>query len=251
MAVERTSNPASSRAPPLSDSASAPGTLSSRFEGGWRNALPSPSSTARSANQGSMGFQRRSVLLDEVARTWKKQVEEQANSTMGRSASDPAVAAQIEKIKQEMAWTAPSFRTRPGLNGEFYPHAVHNRGNMQLTHMGVLNQGIDPMKNKMYRCPVYEAPPCRFARNASYAGNVPRTPVKSLKWNDQEQWVKFGPRGETEKPFKVNHVRPSKANMCGNACNGIVEVHAPSIFMSTKASQNGKLIRPGPRSQLG
>lgn len=189
--------------------------------------------------------------MDEMTRTWNKKVEDQANSSMNRSASDPLLAAHVEKIKQEMAWTAPSFRTRPGLNGEFYPHAVHNRGNMQLTQMGVLAQGIDPMKNKMYKCPVYEAPPCRFARNASYEGAAPRTPKASLKWNGQDQWIKFGPRGEAEKPFKVNHVRPSRAGLCGNVCNGIIEVHPPSIFMSTKASQNGKLIDPGPRRQLG
>lgn len=191
-------------------------------------------------------------MLDNASRSWKKQlVEDQANSPMGRSASDPAMQAAADKVKQEMAWTAPSFRTRPGLNGEFYPHAVHNRGNMTLTHMGVLSQSIDPMKNRVYKCPVYEAPGCRFERNASYAGSVIRTPKASLKWSGHDHWEQTGTRGQLEKPFKVNHVRPSRAGSMGNVCNGIIEVHPPSFFMSTKASQDGKLIPPGPGRQLG
>merc|ERR1719482_1554608 len=118
---------------------------------------------------------------------------------------------------------------------------------MQLTHMGVLCQAIDPLKNKPYTCPVYAAPPCRHARNASYEGSEIRTPKNSLRWREHEHWNNTGSQAENERPFKVNHVRPK--NMKGSICNGIIEVHPPSIFMSTVASQNGKLIEPGPRRQ--
>lgn len=245
---------ASQRLPPRSDGPELMSTT--RSEGGWQDSLLSPASTARSMCQGTLGFQRRTVTLDAAARSWKKQEEDKANSPMARSASDPAMAGHLQKIQEELNWKAPSFRTRPGLNGEFYPHAVHNRGNMQLTHMGVLAQSIDPMKSKMYSCPLYEAPPCRFVRNAAYEGSVPRTPSTSLRWRGDEHWIKSGSQGGghssvNEKPFKVNHCRPSKANSLGNVSNGIIEVHPPSIYMSTKASQNGKLIQPGPGRQLG
>merc|ERR1719313_1748346 len=216
---------------------------------GWRDDVPSGASTARSQSLGSLGFHKRSGVYGELVKEHRRKEEELASTAAARSQSESAIAAEAARVQEQMSWTAPSFRTRPGINGEFYPHAIHNRGNMQLTHMGVLCQSIDPMKNTMYKCPMYEAPPCRFERNATYKGSVPRTPKAASKWRSQEEWNKTGPRSGNE-AFKVNHVRPSRFGSQGNVCQGIVEVHPPSIFMSTKQSQNGALITPT-RRQLG
>jgi len=251
------SNPATGRLPPRCDDA--PISLNSRrelsarcYEDGWRDQIPSARITpGRSASEGTLGFQRRTVTLDAAKQKVKQEVIDEANSAHARFATDEKMVGYLADMKKEMEWEAPSFRTRPGLNGEFYSHPVHNRGNMMLTGMGCLSQGVDPMKNKMYICPVYEAPRDRHVRNASYEGARPRTTQANLKWASHEHWINSGTRGSTEKPFKVNHCVPDMKNRFGSAGPGIIKVHPPSIFCSTIASQNGALIEPGPRRQLG
>mmetsp|Transcript_1572 Transcript_1572/g.2442 ORF Transcript_1572/g.2442 Transcript_1572/m.2442 type:complete len:247 (-) Transcript_1572:125-865(-) len=205
--------------------------------GGLHDVCQSPASTSRSDN-GTLGFQRRMFFLDAARGTWRtQQEEERAKCVLRKAASCPKFAAMRDEVikqrKEAHEWKAPD-RLRAGavgeLNADWYPDIRCHRANKNLNHHHVLNFKLDPMKEMGVKCPFYTGHDNRFDRNAEVDMGPLVTPKRATLARYRGEEVEVG--------FKVNHMRPTKSSYCGNVCNGVVEVHPPSVFMSKKHAES-------------
>lgn len=102
---------------------------------------------------------------------------------------------------EELSWTAPSWQARSGLNSRWYPHPVHSRGNLQLSKPGLLELGVDPLHDRVNKCPMWDGGNDRFVRNASMPEAKPRTPQNGRVLQNQDAWADRS----NHKAFRVNH----------------------------------------------
>eukprot|EP00929_Paragymnodinium_shiwhaense_P035878 TRINITY_DN19311_c1_g1_i1.p1 TRINITY_DN19311_c1_g1~~TRINITY_DN19311_c1_g1_i1.p1 ORF type:complete len:220 (+),score=40.85 TRINITY_DN19311_c1_g1_i1:84-743(+) len=150
----------------------------------------------------------------EVGKSFLKTLERSMSSPSSSMKNAMPIPTLSEQELKDMGvgWEAPSCRERPGLNSQYTPHPTHLRGIKRLSKMGLLDRGIDPLKDKGYRCTLWEAPLDRFERNAAIPGSKVSVPHNTDGFRSREALVE---PGVYEKPWKINHVWPVKTGNGG------------------------------------